>query len=942
MLTFVRRFLETWVAKLFFIVLVASFGLWGVADVVRNFGSDSSLAVVGSRKIELPEAQEAYRRQLAQVTRMFGTQIAPTPEIRRSVASQAVERLITAAALDNKVAELRLAAPDEAVRQAVFDIPAFKGRSGTFDRATFETVLRNNGLTEKRFLDLMRSDLGQRQMLEAIRAGTVTPDVMARAVFSFQREQRVAEAVEFPLAAAKTPEPPTEAQVQRYYDNNKPKYATVEYRRIKAVILSPETLEKEIDVSDADIAAAYEARKAEFNTAEKRSVQVLLTQDEAVATKLAAEWKAGADWAAMQKSAADSGASGVELPNASKEEFPAPELGEAVFQAGLNEVPTPVRSALGWHVIKVTAIAPGATRSLADMTMELKARIVADRAVDLLYTRANKVEDALSTGTSLDDLPGDLGLAAIAGTLDAQGNTLEGAPAPIPGPAELRPALIQAAFAAKKGEPAHLTQAPNAANGAQSFYAFTVEEIIPPETRKLEDVIETVRADWTRDAIRRTQEEAAAKLLAALKGGQSMEDAATVAGVQVRKLPPVGRAAPVDGVPAQLVTPLFGLKKGEATMVETPEGFLVAVLSEIVAADPAADATGYAQMREALAKSMSDDAETLFATAIRTAAKPRVNRAQLEQLSQAEAAASLTRPLPLAAPAVDLAALPEPESTFTREGYIEAVERAKEYIRAGDVFQVVPSQRFSVPFALPPFALYRALRRISPAPFLFFLDFGSFAIVGSSPEILVRLRDNTVTIRPLAGTRPRGATHDEDQRLAAELLADPKERAEHLMLLDLGRNDVGRVAEIGTVKVTESFAIERFSHVMHIMSEVQGQLRPELDAVDALIGGFPAGTLTGAPKVRAMQIIEELEPVRRGIYAGCIGYFAPDGTMDTCIALRTAVVKDGVLHIQAGAGVVADSDPEAEYEETRQKARGMFRAAEEAVRFAARGANAVL
>ncbi len=302
----------------------------------------------------------------------------------------------------------------------------------------------------------------------------------------------------------------------------------------------------------------------------------------------------------------------------------------------------------------------------------------------------------------------------------------------------------------------------------------------------------------------------------------------------------------------------------------------------------------------------------------------------------AAAEAALARPIPLAAPPVSLPPLPEPASNFTKAGFMAAVEKAKEYIRAGDVFQVVPSQRFSVPFALPPFALYRALRRINPAPFLFHLDFAGFSIVGSSPEILVRLRDNVVTIRPLAGTRRRGATHEEDQRLEAELLADPKERAEHLMLLDLGRNDVGRVAEIGTVKVTESFAIERFSHVMHIMSDVQGQLRDGLDAIDALVAGFPAGTLTGAPKVRAMEIIEELEPTRRGIYAGCIGYFAANGTMDTCIGLRTAIVKDGTMYVQAGCGVVADSDPESEYEETRQKARALFRAAEEAVNFAAK------
>ncbi len=268
-------------------------------------------------------------------------------------------------------------------------------------------------------------------------------------------------------------------------------------------------------------------------------------------------------------------------------------------------------------------------------------------------------------------------------------------------------------------------------------------------------------------------------------------------------------------------------------------------------------------------------------------------------------------------------------------GPTRLVDRMKEYIAAGDAFQVVPSQRFSVPFALPPFSLYRALRRISPAPFLFFLDFGGFAIVGSSPEVLVRLRDGTVTIRPLAGTRPRGATRAEDLQLEADLLADPKERAEHLMLLDLGRNDVGRVAELGSVRVVESFAVERFSHVMHMSSTVEGRLEPGLDALDALIAGFPAGTLTGAPKIRAMEIIEELEPTRRGIYAGCIGYFAANGTMDTCIGLRTAVVKDGIMHVQAGGGVVADSTAAGEYEETRQKSRALFRAAEEAVRFAA-------
>jgi anthranilate synthase component 1 len=305
------------------------------------------------------------------------------------------------------------------------------------------------------------------------------------------------------------------------------------------------------------------------------------------------------------------------------------------------------------------------------------------------------------------------------------------------------------------------------------------------------------------------------------------------------------------------------------------------------------------------------------------------------QARLAEARAALERPLPHAAPPVALPPQPEPVANMSKAAFIGIVERMKEYIAAGDAFQIVPSQRFSAPFALPPFALYRALRRINPAPFLFFLDFGGFSVVGSSPEILVRLRDGKITIRPLAGTRPRGATDAEDRLLEAELLADPKERAEHLMLLDLGRNDVGRVSELGSVQVKERFAIERFSHVMHISSTVEGRARADVDALDALIAGFPAGTLSGAPKIRAMQIIEEQETVRRGIYAGCIGYFAPNGTMDTCIGLRTAVVKEGTMYVQAGCGVVADSVPEAEYEETRQKSRALFRAAEEAVRFAA-------
>ncbi|MCC0068557.1 MAG: anthranilate synthase component I [Rhodobacteraceae bacterium] len=276
-------------------------------------------------------------------------------------------------------------------------------------------------------------------------------------------------------------------------------------------------------------------------------------------------------------------------------------------------------------------------------------------------------------------------------------------------------------------------------------------------------------------------------------------------------------------------------------------------------------------------------------------------------------------------------------SNFTPERYKAAVERAKDYIRAGDIFQVVPSQRWTADFTLPPFALYRSLRRTNPSPFLTFFNFGDFHIVGASPEILVRLRGGEVTIRPIAGTRPRGRTPEEDKALEADLLADRKELAEHLMLLDLGRNDVGRVAKIGSVHPTEKFIIERYSHVMHIVSNVVGEIRDDQDALSALLAGLPAGTVSGAPKVRAMEIIDELEPEKRGIYGGGVGYFAANGEMDMCIALRTAVVKNGKLYIQAGGGVVYDSDPEAEFQETVNKSKALKAAAEEAGLFVRRG-----
>ena len=311
------------------------------------------------------------------------------------------------------------------------------------------------------------------------------------------------------------------------------------------------------------------------------------------------------------------------------------------------------------------------------------------------------------------------------------------------------------------------------------------------------------------------------------------------------------------------------------------------------------------------AKSAWDDAQSRLATAIE----------------------DLDRPLPHTEMGDANTPLPEPETNMEKSAFLKMVAKAKDYIRSGDVFQIVLSQRFSIPFHLPSINLYRSLRRLNPSPFLFHFNFDKMSIVGSSPEILVRLRGKDVTIRPVAGTRKRGETPDEDAANAADLMADIKERAEHLMLLDLGRNDVGRVSKPGTVRVKSNYDVEYYSHVMHIASQVEGEIRDDLDAVDALIAGFPAGTVSGAPKIRAMELIDELEPDRRGAYSGAIGYISVAGDLDTCIALRTAVVKDQTMYVQAGAGIVYDSDPDSEYEETRNKARALIRAAGEALRF---------
>jgi peptidyl-prolyl cis-trans isomerase D len=420
MITAFRRYLETWVVRGFFLIMVFAFISWGVGDVVRMIGANPTwVAKVGSQTIEGAQLQDAYQREMAQETRNLPSGQEPSQDMRSSVANEALQRLIAQAALNQELQRLRILTPDQAVRQTVFAMPAFHGPNGQFDQQTFEAVLRNNGLTEARFLDMVRGDLAQQQLLGAISAGAETPDVLLHPLFESQFEKRSADMVEFPIAAAPAPPPPTDAELQRWYDNHPDKYSAPEYRRIKAIVLSPQTLAKDITITDADLQAAYQQHKAEYVKPAQRSADVISVTDEAKAKALADTWRGGADWAAMQKAAQDAGGSAIALDDATERQFPEADLARTVFAATPDTVTGPVSGAGTWHIVKVTKVTPGSERTFDSVKDALRNDVLAAKAADMIYDRANKVDNVLGSGASLDEMPSDLGLAGVLGTLDA-------------------------------------------------------------------------------------------------------------------------------------------------------------------------------------------------------------------------------------------------------------------------------------------------------------------------------------------------------------------------------------------------------------------------------------------------------------------------------------------------------------------------------------------
>lgn len=632
MISAFRRYLDTWVVRAFFGVMVLAFIFWGVGDVVRLSGTESWVATVGGTTIEAPQVQAEYQRAMSNITRSLPAGQDAPPELRRRIGDETLGRMITQVALSEELRSLRIVAPDAVVAEMARDIPAFRGPDGKFSKPVFDMVLRNNGMTEARFLDMLRSELAQRQLLTAVSAGVLAPETLTNALYVAEYQKRSARVAEFPLSAAPEPPAPDDATMRRWYDNHPDSYRTREQRRVKAVLLTTQRLAQDVEVTEQELRDAFARSRASFLTPARRSAEVISSPDEGKAQALADQWRGGATWDAMQTAAQAEGSTAVAMDDAIETQFPDPDLRKAVFTAEPGGITGPVKAAFGWYVIKVTAATAGTDPTFEEVAEQVKERVVADKAADLMYDRANRVDGLLANGTGLDDMPDNLGLIGVAGTLDDQGMTPENEIAPIPGPTELRSALIAAAFQAQKGDMPRLVEVQTPSAGGSAYFALAVEDITPATLKPFETVQEQVKEDWRADQQRRSQEEAAAKMLAALKSGQSFADAATVAGVAERVTPLATRGEAPEGVPPELLRALFTMRSDDPTMVETAEAFIVASLAEVVDPDTKSDPGGYAQVRQAIARSIGSDISTAFTEAVRLRANPRINQKTLDQI----------------------------------------------------------------------------------------------------------------------------------------------------------------------------------------------------------------------------------------------------------------------------------------------------------------------
>jgi len=632
MITWFRKLAQTWVAKLLFVLLILSFAIWGIEDIVRNFWRETAVVRMQGGDIEVPEAQAAAQRELRRLQRQLGPGFEVDEPLRRLIAQQALEGLIAERAQRHEAGRLGVSTPDSQVVAYIHAIPSFQ-MGGQFSRLILDQFLRQNDMSEAQFLQIVRDDLQRIQLLGAVRAGAPAPDLVAEALFRFERERRVAQVVELPLVEAPEPEAPTEAALQRFHANNPDRFSSPELREAVVAVLSAETLADQVEVSEADLRAAFEARRSQFGTPERRDLQQALVPTEEAARTLAAAWAQNDDFAAIQQAATAAGGAAVALGNLTRAELPIEALAEAAFTLPLGGITPPVQSPFGWHVMRVAAVTPGTEARLEEVADRLRRELALDRAADLAFERANRVQDAIAGGAALEEAAQRYGMALATVRIDAQGNDEAGAPVGLPVAAEGRAEVLRAIFAAEAGRAARLIEL----RGTDAFVAVDLRAVVPPALRPFESVEEDVRLAFLTEARRRFQEERAAALLAAVRGGKPLAEAAPEAGLPTDRMGPFGRQPEAGGTPGLTVPPellpvLFGLRVNEPTMVPTPRGFAVAQLLEIVAADPAAAQDAVAAARRAAQAQAADDLEAQYAAALRARAEPRVNPTLLQQV----------------------------------------------------------------------------------------------------------------------------------------------------------------------------------------------------------------------------------------------------------------------------------------------------------------------
>lgn len=628
MLTALRSLANTWVAKALFVLLVLSFGIWGVGDMIRNLGRDAAVARVGGEEIEVDEAQQAIRREMQRLARQLGGQL-DNPQLRAAVAAQAMDALVNDRVIRQEQERMRIAVPDAAVRDFVFTIPAFRGADGRFSRPFLENFLRQNDLTEGQFLTLVRADLARQQLANTIRAGAVPPDALTKPLFRWAAEQRTATLVTLPFAQAPEPAAPDEATLRRFHENNPERFSAPEYRAATVALLNAQLISQEIQISDAELAAAYEQRRAQYETAEKRVLEQALLQDEDKAKALAEAWRRGATFQQMTQQAEAAEGQALELGPLDRAGLPFPTLAEAVFALPEGGVTAPIETDLGWHVLKVVRIEPPTSRSFAEVKDELRAELTSERAADLAFERANRVEDALAGGATLEEVARRFGLGLATVNTDASGKDPEGKDVSLPVVEAARAAVFRAIFNTDRNAPLRLQE------GEAGFVAVTIRAITPATLRPFESVRAEVLISWMADARRRAQEERAAAMLAAVKGGKTLAAAAQEAGLGSRQVGAIPRTTQQDSpIPQPLRAPLFETALNDATMVETPDGFTVAQVVEVTPADPDADAAAVAQLRGAVEQSIAQDLEVQYTAALRGRANIRINQRLLDQIGQ--------------------------------------------------------------------------------------------------------------------------------------------------------------------------------------------------------------------------------------------------------------------------------------------------------------------